>query len=71
MKSFISLEESISILNDNVKHLETEEVNLINGTKRVLAEDIYSIIDNPPCNKSAMDGYAKYNSMSCRSIIAL
>ena len=35
MKSFISLEESISILNDNVKHLETEEVNLINGTKRV------------------------------------
>ena len=58
MKSFISLEESISILNDNVKHLETEEVNLINGTKRVLAEDIYSIIDNPPFNKSAMDGYA-------------
>ncbi len=31
MKSFILLEEAISILNDNVKHLETEEVDLING----------------------------------------
>ena len=54
----LPLQRTISILNDNVKHLETEEVNLINGTKRVLAEDIYSIIDNPPFNKSAMDGYA-------------
>ena len=71
MKSFISLEESISILNDNVKHLETEEVNLINGTKRVLAEDIYSIIDNPPFNKSAMDGYAIIAEDSWNSPITL
>ena len=58
MKSFILLEEAISILNDNVKHLETEEVDLINGINRVLSEDVYSKIDNPPFNKSAMDGYA-------------
>ena len=58
MKSFILLEEAISILNDNVKHLETEEVDLISGINRVLSEDVYSTIDNPPFNKSAMDGYA-------------
>ena len=58
MKSFISLEEAINILNDNVEHLDVEEVNLIDGIKRVLAKDIYSTINNPPFDKSAMDGYA-------------
>ena len=58
MKSFISLEEAISILNENIKGLEAEEVTLIEAVKRVLAEDIYSKIDNPPFDKSAMDGYA-------------
>ena len=55
MKSFISLEEAISILNENIKGLEAEEIGAV---KRVLAEDIYSKIDNPPFDKSAMDGYA-------------
>ena len=58
MKSFISLEEAIDILDENVKAIGTEEIDLINATGRVLAEDIYSLIDNPPFNKSAMDGYA-------------
>lgn len=58
MKSFISLKEAINILNDNVEHLDVEEVNLIDGINRVLATNIYSTIDNPPFDKSAMDGYA-------------
>lgn len=58
MKSFISLEEAIDILDENVKTIGTEEIELINATGRVLAEDIHSTIDNPPFNKSAMDGYA-------------
>ena len=58
MKSFISLEEAIDILDENVKAIGTEEIDLINATGRVLAEDIYSLIDNPPFNNSAMDGYA-------------
>lgn len=58
MRSFISLEEAISILDENINILGTEEVNLISAVKRVIAEDIYSKIDNPPFNKSAMDGYA-------------
>ena len=44
MKSFISLEEAIDILDENVKAIGTEEIDLINATGRVLAEDIYSIL---------------------------
>lgn len=58
MKAFISLEEAINTLNSNVNNLEVEEINLVESVKRVLAEDIYSKIDNPPFDKSAMDGYA-------------
>lgn len=58
MKSFITLEEALEILNNNIKSLEVEEVDLIKGIGRVNAESIYSKIDNPPFNKSAMDGYA-------------
>ena len=58
MKSFISLEEAIEILNENVKTMEVEEVQLIDALDKVLAEHVYSVINNPPFNKSAMDGYA-------------
>ena len=58
MKYFISLEEAIDILEKNVPNLEIEEINLIDALNRVLAVDIYSTINNPPFNKSAMDGYA-------------
>ena len=37
MKSFISLEEAIEILNENVKILEVEEVQLIDALDKVLA----------------------------------
>lgn len=58
MKSFISLEEAIYVLNESINKLEVEEISLVECTNRVLAEDIYSKIDNPPFDKSAMDGYA-------------
>ncbi len=58
MKSFISLEEALEILNNHVNNLEREEVNLLDGLSKIIAEDIYSKIDNPPFHKSAMDGYA-------------
>ena len=32
MKSFISLEEAIDILDENVKAIGTEEIDLINAT---------------------------------------
>ena len=41
-----------------IENLDIEEVALLNGLNKVLAEDVYSKINNPPFNKSAMDGYA-------------
>ena len=58
MRSFISLEEAINILNQKVMSLDVEEVDLLKGLNRVTSESIYSEINNPPFNKSAMDGYA-------------
>lgn len=58
MKSFISLEEAIEILNNNVNNLDIEEIDLIDGLNRIISENIYAQINNPPFNKSAMDGYA-------------
>lgn len=58
MKSHISLQEAIEILNNNTSSLEVEEIDLIKGINRTIATNIYSTINNPPFNKSAMDGYA-------------
>ncbi len=58
MRSFISLNEALEILNENVDNLDIEELGLINGLNRIVSEDIYAQINNPPFNKSAMDGYA-------------
>lgn len=58
MKYFVSLEEALDILRSNISNMKTEKVPILNGIKRVVAENIYSKINNPPFNKSAMDGYA-------------
>lgn len=58
MKSFISLEEALDILNQNVKSIGIEETSLLDGIGKRVSEDLFSKIDNPPFNKSAMDGYA-------------
>lgn len=58
MQSYITLEGAIEILNDSIKRLAIEEVELNNGVGKILAEDVLASIDSPPFNKSAMDGYA-------------
>ena len=54
----ISLQEALSIASQNAGILQTEKVNYIESLGRVLAEDVFSDVDMPPFNKSAMDGYA-------------
>lgn len=52
--------EANSIIERELQQLkpETEEVDLVDCTNRILAEDIYSDINLPPFTNSAMDGYA-------------
>lgn len=54
----ISISEAQEIVSKITVKAETEKVNVSEGLGRVLACDIIADIDQPPFNKSAMDGYA-------------
>jgi molybdopterin molybdotransferase len=54
----ISFEEAIGIVLDQAVTLGCERVSLNESNGRVLSEVIYSDMDMPPFDKSAVDGYA-------------
>ncbi len=53
-----SLEDSLKNLFSHVSILPSEEIHVFQSLNRILAEDIFSKIDVPPFDRSAMDGYA-------------
>lgn len=53
-----SLEDALKQLENIISLTSIEEIDTFNALNRVLAEDIYSKIDIPPFDRSAMDGYA-------------
>lgn len=59
-------EEAIALLLSQVSVTQdTEVVSLCQAVGRVLAEDLYSCIDLPPFDNSAMDGYAmRFNELN-------
>lgn len=54
----IKQEEALEIIEQSVFKLGTELIPFENSLGRVLAEKVYSDMDMPPFNKSAVDGYA-------------
>jgi molybdopterin molybdotransferase len=54
----IAFEEALNIVLSSAKLLTTEEVALNQSLNRVLAQDLFSDMDMPPFNKSAVDGFA-------------
>jgi molybdopterin molybdotransferase len=54
----ISFEEAYRIVMNHVAVFPSERVNMLDSLGRILAEDIFSDIDMPPFNKSAVDGFA-------------
>jgi len=54
----ISVEEALQAILHRFEPLEPGQVDILDGLGRVLAEDVYSDVDIPPFNNSAMDGYA-------------
>ena len=58
MKEYISADEGLKIILDNVNLLSTEKVFLLEALGRVIAEDIVSPYNVPIADNSAMDGYA-------------
>ena len=54
----ISVAEAVKTILEQIRILGTERVDVLSALDRVLAEDITSSLTIPPCNNSAMDGYA-------------
>jgi molybdopterin molybdotransferase len=54
----ISVEEALEKILSYVEVLEPERKPILDCLGQVLAEDVYSTIDVPPLDNSAMDGYA-------------
>ena len=58
LNAMISLEEALTVVLSVNQMPEIEQVCLEHATNRVLAEDVFSDLNMPPFDKSAMDGYA-------------
>ena len=54
----LTLTEALNLLKSEKKIMPAEEVSLTRCYGRILAVDVFSDIDMPPFNKSAVDGYA-------------
>ena len=54
----ISVETALDKILNNIQRLAKEERNLLESLGQVLAEDVYSEINVPPKDNSALDGYA-------------
>lgn len=54
----ILFEEALEIISSSATLLDTERVKLEDSLGRILAEEVFSDIDMPPFDKSAVDGYA-------------
>jgi molybdopterin molybdotransferase len=54
----VKFEEAYDIVIKSIQQLPIDRVRLENSLGRVLAEDVYSDMNMPPFDKSAMDGYA-------------
>ncbi|MDI6819902.1 MAG: molybdopterin molybdotransferase MoeA [Candidatus Hodarchaeaceae archaeon] len=56
--SYIRLSDALKVVLSNVKQLGSEVVPFDRALNRALAEDIFSKVDVPPFDRSAVDGYA-------------
>jgi molybdopterin molybdotransferase len=55
---FIRVEEALNICNRTKIQTQTENVDLEGSYQRILATDLHSLVDDPPFDNSAMDGFA-------------
>ncbi len=65
----ISFNEANQIISNEFKELQISQecVDLPNSVNRILSEDVYSDLNLPPFNNSAMDGYAIMYNEGIRS----
>jgi len=55
----VELEKAIELMVKSIEEIQrTEEINLMDAGGRVIDEDIYAPMNNPPFDRSPLDGYA-------------
>ncbi|AKN29499.1 molybdenum cofactor biosynthesis protein [Clostridium carboxidivorans P7] len=55
----IELEKAVELMIRSIKEIERfEEIKLIDAGGRIIYENIYAPMDNPPFDRSPLDGYA-------------
>src|SRR5262249_36011586 len=52
------LEEALALVLDGIRPLESEHATLIDAAGRILTADARAVVDLPPFDRTAMDGYA-------------
>ena len=55
---FVNIDEALEICKKTVLQTTVERVDLDNCHNRILAVDLPSLVDDPPFDNSAMDGFA-------------
>lgn len=58
LSELIPVKKALDIIKKSLKPVDVEEVPLEDAYRRVLAEDVESLLSSPPFKRSAMDGYA-------------
>jgi len=61
-KKLASFEYAKKVMFKNIKKIKTEIIDIYNAGDRVLAENIYTKIDIPNFDNSAVDGFGFKNS---------
>jgi len=52
------VEDALKIVMDHVERMPSEKISITEAVGRVMAENVISPIYHPPCDNSAMDGFA-------------
>lgn len=58
LSKLMPVNKAQNLINPTLKKVGVEEISLENGYMRVLAEEVTSVLNSPPFERSSMDGYA-------------
>ena len=56
-RTFLHPDEALELVLKNCEDYGNENISVLDSYNRVLVDDVYALNDDPPFNKSSMDGY--------------
>ena len=62
MEEKVTITRALEILHTYPILSKTETIPIQDAHNRILAEDIFSLVDNPPFDNSSVDGWADHPS---------